>query len=148
MYLNFFKFVFNITYFIGLVTLASPQLGIRRRHWIGKLNNKRLLALLFNWAQQHEGESGSVGIAPRVLDLGTRWRWVVSFTPWPLYTQGKSPWYTLDRRFVGHNSQSGRGGKEKKSQPLSGLDPPIIQPVVQRYTTKLHRFQQVEQFKI
>jgi hypothetical protein len=24
---------------------------------------------------------GSGGIAPRILDLGTRWRWVVSFTP-------------------------------------------------------------------
>jgi len=24
--------------------------------------------------------SGSGGIAPRILDLGTRWRWVVSFT--------------------------------------------------------------------
>jgi hypothetical protein len=28
-------------------------------------------------------ESG--GIEPHILDLGTRWRWVVSFTPWPLY---------------------------------------------------------------
>jgi hypothetical protein len=34
---------------------------------------------------------GSGGIAPHILDLGTRWRWVVSFTPWPLYPQGESP---------------------------------------------------------
>jgi hypothetical protein len=26
---------------------------------------------------------------------------VVSFTPGPLYSQGKSPWYPLDRRWVG-----------------------------------------------
>jgi hypothetical protein len=26
---------------------------------------------------------------------------VVSFTPQPLYSQGKSPWYALDRRLVG-----------------------------------------------
>jgi hypothetical protein len=38
------------------------------------------------------------GMVPRILDLGTRWRWVVSFTPLPLYPQGKSPWYPLDRR--------------------------------------------------
>jgi hypothetical protein len=38
------------------------------------------------------------GIAPRIFDLGTRWRWVVSFTPLPLYPQGKSPFYPLDRR--------------------------------------------------
>jgi hypothetical protein len=30
---------------------------------------------------------GSGGIAPRILDLGTRWKWVVSFTPRPLYQQ-------------------------------------------------------------
>jgi len=30
------------------------------------------------------------------FDLGTRWRWVVSFTPRQLYPQGKSPWYPLD----------------------------------------------------
>jgi hypothetical protein len=35
------------------------------------------------------------------FDLGTRWRWVVSFTPRPLYPQGKSPWYPLDRRLGG-----------------------------------------------
>jgi len=26
-------------------------------------------------------------------DLGTRWRWVVIFTPRPLYREGKRPWY-------------------------------------------------------
>jgi hypothetical protein len=34
---------------------------------------------------------GSGGIAPRILDLGNRWRWVVSFMPRPLYPKGKSP---------------------------------------------------------
>jgi hypothetical protein len=52
------------------------------------------------------------------FDLGTRWRWVVSFTPRPLYPQGKSPWYTLDRRLGGPESRSGRGGEEKNFQPL------------------------------
>jgi len=36
---------------------------------------------------------GSGGIGPPILDLGTRWRWVVSFMPRPLYPQ-----YLLDRR--------------------------------------------------
>jgi hypothetical protein len=30
---------------------------------------------------------------------GTSLRWVVDFTPLPLYHRGKSPWYPLDRRF-------------------------------------------------
>jgi len=28
---------------------------------------------------------GSEGIAPRILDRGIRWRWLVSFTSRPLY---------------------------------------------------------------
>jgi hypothetical protein len=35
---------------------------------------------------------------------------MVSFTPRPLYSQGKSPWYTLDRRLSGPQNRSGRGG--------------------------------------
>jgi hypothetical protein len=44
---------------------------------------------------------GSGAIAPRLHDLGTRWRGVVSFTPRPLYPQGKSPRNPLDRRLGG-----------------------------------------------
>jgi hypothetical protein len=35
----------------------------------------------------------------------------------------------LDKRLGGLQSRSGRGGEKKKSQPLPGLEPPIIQPV-------------------
>jgi hypothetical protein len=44
---------------------------------------------------------------------------VVSFTPRPLYPQGKSPWYLSDRRLDGSQSLSGCGGEEK-----SFLHPP------------------------
>jgi hypothetical protein len=37
---------------------------------------------------------------------------------------GKSPRYLLDRRLGGPQSRSGRGGEEKNSQPLPGLEPP------------------------
>jgi hypothetical protein len=53
--------------------------------------------------------------------------------------EGKSLWYPLDRRPGGPQSQSGRGGEEINSQPLSGLESPIVQPVAQRYTTELSR---------
>jgi hypothetical protein len=62
---------------------------------------------------------------------------VVSFTSRPLYYQKNSPWYPLARRLGGPQSLSGCGGEEKNSQLLPGLEPPIIQPVVQRYTTVL-----------
>jgi hypothetical protein len=43
--------------------------------------------------------------------------------------QGESPWYPLDRRLCGPQSQSGHGGKLKNSQPLPGIETPIVQPV-------------------
>jgi hypothetical protein len=80
---------------------------------------------------------GSGCIAPRILDLGTAWRLVVSFTPRSLYSQGESPWYPFDRRLGGPQSRSGRGGEETNSQPLPGLQTPMFQPIAQRYTTEL-----------
>jgi hypothetical protein len=64
---------------------------------------------------------------------------MVTFTPRPLYPQGKSSWYPLDRRLGGSQSRSGRDGEEKNSQLLPGLEPPFIQPVAQRWTTELYR---------
>jgi len=37
---------------------------------------------------------------------------------------GKEPWYPLDRRLGGPQSQYGCGHEEKNSQPLSGLEFP------------------------
>jgi hypothetical protein len=64
--------------------------------------------------------------------------WLVSH-PSPFTPQGKNPWYPLDGRLGGPQSQSGRDGEGKNTQPLPGLEPPIIQPVAQRYTTELSR---------
>jgi hypothetical protein len=82
---------------------------------------------------------GSGGVTPLILDFGTRRRWVVRFTPPVALHPRKSPWYPLDRRLGGPQSQSGRGGEEKNSQPLPGLKPPIIQSVAQRCITELSR---------
>jgi hypothetical protein len=65
---------------------------------------------------------GSGGIVPRILDLETRWGRVISFTARPLYPQGKSPRYPLDRRLGGPQSRSGQGS-EKNSQPPLGDEP-------------------------
>jgi hypothetical protein len=66
------------------------------------------------------------------LDVG---EW--SDTPPGRFTQRKSPWHPLDRRLGGPQNWTGGGGEEKNSQPLPGLEPPIIQPVAQGYTTEL-----------
>jgi hypothetical protein len=98
-----------------------------------------VLVFFFNGAPCHEGILGSGGIVPRILDLGTRLRWVVSFTPRLLYPKGKRPWYPLDRRPGAPQSLSGRGGEENNSQSLPGVEPAIIQTIAQCYTTELSR---------
>jgi hypothetical protein len=71
---------------------------------------------------------GNGCIDPHFLNLGTNWRWVVSFTPLPLYTRGKSPRYPLDRRLGGPESRSGI--REDNSWPYwdSNSDPSVVQP--------------------
>jgi len=49
---------------------------------------------------------GSGGTTAHMLDLSTKWRWLVSFTPWPLYSQGESRWYPHDRRLGRPQSMS------------------------------------------
>jgi hypothetical protein len=57
--------------------------------------------LMKHHAMKTYWESG--GIAPQILNLGTMWRWEVSFTPGPLY-----PRYPFNRRLGGSHSRSGR----------------------------------------
>jgi hypothetical protein len=92
---------------------------------IQELNKRQKVKLFLCLTKHHAMKTyeGSGGIAPRVLEIGTRLRSVVSFTDRPLHTQGKSPWYPLDRRLGGPQSRSGRDGEEKNSQP-----PPEIEP--------------------
>jgi hypothetical protein len=68
----------------------------------------------------------SGGIAPRLFNLCTRRRWVVSFMSRTLYSQEKSPWYPLNRRLGGPQSRCGRGGEKKKKSyhcPRRELNP-------------------------
>jgi hypothetical protein len=81
---------------------------------------------------------GSGGIAPRILDLGNRWRWVVSFTPRPLYLQGKSPGTRWLGDWVGPRAVLDAVVKRKIPSPHLEMNPrtPIVQPVAQRYTDR------------
>jgi len=47
---------------------------------------------------------------------------VVSFTPRPLYRQGKISWYPLDGRLGGPQRRSGHGVEEKNSMYMSFCD--------------------------
>jgi hypothetical protein len=62
---------------------------------------------------------GSRGIAPLILNLDTRWRWVFSFTPQPL-THWKEQQCPLNRRLGGPHSLSGRF-EQKSLSPPTGI---------------------------
>jgi hypothetical protein len=58
---------------------------------------------------------------PNFLDLGTSWRWVVSFSPLPLFPRGKSPRYPLERIWV--DPRAGLDdGEKRKFLTLPGLE--------------------------
>jgi hypothetical protein len=86
-------------------------------HEVHLLQTKvKVTAKLFLCLTKHHAMKtyrGSGGIATRILNLGCRWRWVVSFTPWPLYLRGKSSSYPLDRRLGEPQSQSGAVAKRR-----------------------------------
>jgi hypothetical protein len=65
----------------------------------------------------------SGGTAPHILDLGTKWRWVVSFTPRPLYPLGKSAWHPLDRRLCEPQSLLDAVVKRKIPSPCRDSNP-------------------------
>jgi hypothetical protein len=64
----------------------------------------------------HEVVWWSGGIQPLILNLETRWRYGVSFTPRPFYPRGKIRWYQVSRSFDGPQIR----GRKKKSLSLSG----------------------------
>jgi hypothetical protein len=72
------------------------------------------------------------------LDLGTIWRWVVSFTPLPLYLRGKGLQYPLDRRLGGAQILSRRCGEEK-NLALPGIEPRPCSPSLEYAIPRVRR---------
>jgi hypothetical protein len=79
---------------------------------------------------------GSGCTGPRILDLGTRWRWWAASRADRFNPREKAP----GTHWIGGWVYPRAGGEEKNSQPLPEFEPPIIQPVAQRYTIELFRF--------
>jgi hypothetical protein len=102
----------------------------RARHWSSQLNPfhtfphyflkvKLFLCLTKYHATKAYWESRR--IAPRILNFGIRWRWVVSFTSRPLYPRGKSP--------VTHWIGGWTRWRKTKIPAPAGNRTPVIQPV-------------------
>jgi hypothetical protein len=77
---------------------------------------KVVTVLFFFFVTEHRSMKacwGSGCIVPHISDIGTRWRWVVSFTRRLLCPQRKSLWYPLDRRLGGPQNRFGRGDEKE-----------------------------------
>jgi len=87
-----------------------------------KQSEYELSHLLLSGAKSYEGmELYLHSSYVHILNLCTTWRWVVSFTLWPLYSWGKYFQYPLDRGLHGLQSQTGWGGK-RESLPLLEIE--------------------------
>jgi hypothetical protein len=73
-----------------------------------------------NEALRHEDVWWNACVAPRILNLCTRWRRVVSL---PFYSREKSPWYALnDRRLGRPQRRYGPRAEEKNLLPVPGIE--------------------------
>jgi hypothetical protein len=71
-------------------------------------------------------------MGPRFVD--TSWRWVVSFTPRPLYHKGKGPRYPLVGSWVAPRASLDAAEKIPDSIRTPDSDPSVVQPIASRYT--------------
>jgi hypothetical protein len=78
----------------------------------------------------HEDVWGSGGIASNILELGIRWRWVINFTPRPLYPEEWAPGTHWIGGWVGPVWTLWRN----KSLSPVGNRTPAVQLISRRYT--------------
>jgi hypothetical protein len=107
----------------------------RNRYKLLKCKKVKLSLCLINSALCHENIWGSGCIDPRILDLGTSWSWVISFTSRPLYPGERVPGNHRTGGWVG--SWTGLDDEEKRkpcSYWDSNSDHSAAQPVSSRFT--------------
>jgi hypothetical protein len=82
---------------------------------------------------------GEFWYSSTILDLSTRLRWLVNFTPRPLYSRENSPSYPLNRRLGEPQSRSGRCGEEKNLLPLPRIESRPSSPSLYRLYVGCYR---------
>jgi len=65
------------------------------------------------------------GMAPRILNLSTRWRWLVMFTPWLFYPQGRTGGWVVPRASL---NMVEKRNNPSPSPPLEGIKPQLSTP--------------------
>jgi hypothetical protein len=73
----------------ALFTYWRQNLNFQTGYW--KTTNCNGVVPLLKLSTTHVEIWGSGGIAPHILNTDTRWRWLMTFTPRPLYHRRKAP---------------------------------------------------------
>jgi hypothetical protein len=71
--------------------------AFQQGHVVSTAKKVKLSLCLINYALRH-GDTGEGKCSSTILDLSTRWKWMVSFTHRPLYSRVRSPRFQLDMR--------------------------------------------------
>jgi hypothetical protein len=108
---------------IDLITLLT------KRTRYDKIKVKVKLSLCFI-TEHHAVKSycGSRGKASIILDLGARWRWVVSFTPRPLYPRERAAGTRWTGGRVGPRAGLNAVTKKKNPGPCRDSNPRSSKP--------------------
>jgi hypothetical protein len=95
------------------------------------LASEKVIPVL-NEAPRHEDVCANGGIVARMLNIGNRWRWVVSYMPRLLYPRDKRPQYPLDRGWLDPRGELEAVEKRKASCLCSESNPDssVVQLVI------------------
>jgi len=92
---------FHLLHFKSISYVIAIRSKYISRRFVETLKQVKVkLSLCFTKNHALKTYSGSGDIASHILYVGTRWRWVVSFTPRPLYPQRKNPLYPCTWKYV------------------------------------------------
>ena len=100
------------------VTIGHPEIG-----------SGFFLVRSLQWrrpCERHEDMWRSGAIVPLVLDIDTRWSYMVSFTSRSFYVRGKSQRKSFHRKLDGSLTLFGRGGWGKHLLTIQGIDAQIV----------------------
>jgi hypothetical protein len=101
-----------------------------------KLEVKSKVVLVLNLLSTMPRRMGDWRYSSTIRELGTRWRYLVNFTPRPRYPHRNHPQYQLYRRLGGPQSWSGCWSRQKSLTPARNRTPGV-QPIACHYTGSL-----------
>jgi hypothetical protein len=117
-----YQVIYEVKVGVKQILLAEIAVGYflttKKKFWC-PLKVKLSLDLLKHCVMKTYGEWR---YSSTILDLGTRWRWMVSITPRQLYLQRNNPRYPLYRRLRGPQNRSKCNGEQKNILPLRAIE--------------------------